>query len=166
MESFELQTRDDRPRSSFEDTAALVRYLGNALRAQKAAGRRVDFVKPRPSKQVLAALQRVPSSMAGPAPVSKRWWVPRIISLPKTTTSEEYLPFRRNSPPSTTETRFSMATGASRTNLLYNERGVATGLPSRDRPVISGRICEDLRPRRSSAPHATKSRTTLLPTLI
>ena len=61
-----LQTREDRPRSSFEDTMAHACSHGEALRAQQASGRRVDFARPRPGKQVLAALDSVLSSTTGP----------------------------------------------------------------------------------------------------
>ena len=61
-----LQTREDRPRSSFEDTVAHARSHGEDLPAQQASGRRVDFARPRPGKQVLAALDSVPSSTTGP----------------------------------------------------------------------------------------------------
>ena len=61
-----LQTREDRPRSSVEDAVAQARSNGEALRAQQASGRRVYFSRPRPGKQVPAALDSVPSSTTGP----------------------------------------------------------------------------------------------------
>ena len=62
-----LQAREDRPRSSFKDTVAHARSHGDAFRAQQAAGRRVDFLKPRSVKPVVAALDSVPSSTTDPS---------------------------------------------------------------------------------------------------
>ena len=62
-----LQAREDRPRSSLEDTAAHARTHGDAFRVQQAAGRRVDLLKPLPVKQVVAALDSVPSSTTDPS---------------------------------------------------------------------------------------------------
>ena len=66
-----LQARGDRPRFSLEDTVAYARSHGDAFRAQHGTGRRVDFGKPQPVKQVLAALDGVPSTSTGSPPSSQ-----------------------------------------------------------------------------------------------
>ena len=63
-----LQAREDGPRSSFENTDAHARSHEDAFRAQYATGRRVDFENARPARQVLAALDGVPSTSTGSPP--------------------------------------------------------------------------------------------------
>ena len=64
------QAREDRPRSSFEDTVAQARARGAAYRAQTVGtGRRVDFAKA-PSKRVLALADSLPSSSSAGLPPS------------------------------------------------------------------------------------------------
>ena len=137
------QAREDQLLSSFKDTVARERSHGDAFLTQHATGRRVDFRKPRPVKQVLAALNGVPSTSTGPLPVFKRTGEPRITSLQKVTTLEGLLPPRRKNPPSIKETRYSTANGADHINPLESLPRALADLHPDDRPVITRRIFRD-----------------------
>ena len=136
-----LQARKDRPRSSVEDTIAHARSHGDAFRAQHSSGRRVDFGKSRPVKQVLAALDGAPSTSTGPRQVFRRHRGPRTTSPPKEMASGRLRPSRRRNPPLTTEIHCFTGTGASRSRPLESPPRAFAGCHPGDRPVITRRIC-------------------------
>ena len=154
-----LQTREDRPLSSFEDTVDHARSHGEALRAQKASGRRVDFARPRPVKQVFAALDSVPSSTTGPT-ASYQTAAGAVNHLAMEGDHVGGMPSLSTEDSSCNDGDSLFYGDRRRPYKPARDRTVGPrGPPSGVRPEITRNICEDPGPRGSFASLVTRSGT-------